>query len=53
MVNLLETLYALTALAFIAALVQLIRRRPTSARNYALAGVIGTIGSALLYRALS
>lgn len=53
MVNFLETLYGVTALAFVAALVQLLRRQRSSAQRFAIAGAVGVVCCVLLYRALS
>ncbi|MGH7680225.1 MAG: hypothetical protein ACRENU_17270 [Gemmatimonadaceae bacterium] len=53
MINALEALYALTTLAFLAALVQLIRGRRSSARRFAIAGAVGAVASAFLYWLLS
>ena len=49
MVNILETLYVLTALALLAALIQLMRGHRATARRFAIAGAIGVVASLLLY----
>ena len=53
MINILETLYFLTALALLAALIQLMRGHRASARRFAIAGAIGVVASLLLYRVLA
>ena len=53
MVNALETLYALTVVALLVALVQLIRDKRTSARRFAIAGAVGIVASILFYWILS
>jgi hypothetical protein len=52
-VNTLEFLYALTAIALVAALIQLIRHERPSARRFALAGAIGIVAALFLYWLLS
>lgn len=49
MVSALEVLYALTALAFIASFVQVIRKQARAARRFAIAGAFGIAVSLLLY----
>jgi hypothetical protein len=53
MVSALETLYALTTLALVVALIQLFRERRGSARRFAIAGAIGIVISIFLYWILS
>jgi hypothetical protein len=49
MVNLLETLYGLTALSMLLALVSLVRGRRSAARRFAIAGAIGILLSVFFY----